>query len=231
MLFFRNFHFSSIGTKVWMALTGLIIFGFVIGHMAGNLQVFAGQETYNAYAHFLKHTPLLLWGTRVVLLASVIIHITTAITLTLANRAARPIAYTKKSWRKASFASRTMMYSGSVVLAFIIYHLAHFTLGLTNPEHFQLVDAAGRQDVYSMFVLGFQKPVVAMFYAIANILLGLHLNHGASSMFQTLGFNHPKYQPFIDKIGPVTSTMIVLGNLSMPLAVQLGFITLPLGVA
>ena len=227
----RCFTSSSVGAKVLMARSGLILFGFVLGHMLGNLQVFLGQETYNAYAHFLKNSGALLWGTRVALIGAVVAHVITAIKLTMANRAARPVPYATKKWRQASMASRTMAYTGLVVLAFIAYHIAPFTLGVPHPDHYALVDAAGRHDVYSMFVKGFQQPVVASLYIVANILLGLHLNHGASSLFQSLGLNHPKYNPCLAKVGPVFSGVVVLGNISMPIAVWCGVLTLPAGVA
>src|SRR5687768_937416 len=120
---------STIGRKVLMAVTGVILFGFTIGHMLGNLQVYQGPEKLNAYAAFLKATPAILWGTRSILLVSVLLHIWAAVSLSLQNHRARPVAYAGRSWREASYASRTMMWSGPLLALFIVYHLLHFTTG------------------------------------------------------------------------------------------------------
>ena len=221
---------SSIGAKALMAVTGLVLFGFVLVHMLGNLQVYIGQEEYNAYAAFLKGKPEILWGARSVLIASVLLHIVSGVRLNLLNSAARPVAYTKKIFTKATFTSRSMVLSGLVVLAFVIYHLLHFTLGVTDPSHYHLHDAQGRHDVYSMFIYGFKNVYVAVWYMISMVLLGMHLNHGASSLFQSLGLNGPRYSSLIERIGPVFATIIVIGNISMPLAVLMGWLTLPAGV-
>jgi succinate dehydrogenase / fumarate reductase, cytochrome b subunit len=222
---------SSIGAKIIMALTGMILFGFVLVHMLGNLQVYLGQEAYNAYANFLKSTPELLWPARIVLILAVLTHIASGLRLSALNAAARPHAYAKKHFTKATITSRTMVYTGGVVLAFIVYHLLHFTLGVTDPVHYHLMDAKGRHDVYSMFVLGFQNIYVAGSYIVAMLFLFPHLEHGVSSMFQSLGINHPRYNAMLGKIGPVFATIVVLGNISMPVAVQLGWLTLPAGGA
>jgi succinate dehydrogenase / fumarate reductase cytochrome b subunit len=222
---------SSLGAKVLMALSGVLLFGFVLVHMLGNLQIFLGQEPYNAYAHFLKSTPELLWAARLTLLGAVGLHVWAGVRLSLLNRAARPRAYVEKDYTRASFTSRTMLWTGLTVLAFIVYHLAHFTLGLTDPTHYDLIDPKGYHDAYSMFVYGFQNVYVSMFYIIAMVFLGLHLEHGVSSMFQTLGINHPRINGLTGKIGPIFAVLVVLGNISMPIAVMMGIITLPAGVA
>jgi succinate dehydrogenase / fumarate reductase cytochrome b subunit len=222
---------SSIGAKILMAISGALLFGFVMGHMLGNLQIFLGQQPYNDYAHFLKSTPELLWTARLGLLAAVSVHIITGIRLAFLNRSARPVDYKEKSFTKATLTSRSMLYTGSVVLAFIVYHLAHFTLGLTDPTHSGLIDPKGYHDAYSMFVYGFQNVYVSSFYIVAMVLLGLHLEHGVSSMFQTLGINHPRFNGLLNRVGPVFAVIVVLGNCSMPLAVMLGYITLPAGGA
>ena len=230
MSWVQNFARSSIGAKVVMALSGLVIVGFVIGHMLGNLQIFLGQDALNAYAANLHAMPPLLWGTRIVVGLSIIAHVLSAIRLSLLNQAARPERYARKAYVRATLGSRTMRLSALVLLAFVIYHLLHFTLGVTHPDHKALVDAAGRPDVYSMVILGFQQPIVAISYVVAMLLLGLHLSHGASSMFQSLGLHHPQYNGFIDNVGPVLAGIIVVGNCSMPLAVLLGALTLPGGM-
>ena len=215
---------SSIGAKVVMALSGAAILLFVLVHMAGNLQIYLGQDAYNTYAHFLKSKPLLIWTARLGLITMVALHVGSGLRLAVLNRQARPHAYALKRYTRATWTSRSMAVSGLCVLSFIIYHLLHFTLGVTHPEHYHLVDSAGRHDVYTMFVLGFQRPAVAFSYMVAMVLLGLHLEHGASSMFQTLGLNHSRYNNLISKIGPGLATLIVLGNVSMPAAVWLGII-------
>jgi succinate dehydrogenase / fumarate reductase cytochrome b subunit len=229
MGFVSKFVRSSIGAKVVMALTGVVLVGFVLGHMLGNLQIYAGPDVYNAYAHALKSMPLLLWGTRITLLACVFLHVASALRLTQLNRKARPVAYAQKRWLKASLSSRTMALSGLTLLAFVVFHILHFTVGCVQPEHFTLVDHAGRHDVYAMFVLGFSNVWVSLSYIVAMVLLGLHLNHGISSMFQSLGLYHPQYNCFIRALGPVVSTVVVLGNVSMPLAVLSGCLTLSTG--
>lgn len=218
---------SSIGAKFVMALSGLVLFGFVLIHMLGNLQVYQGQDAYNGYAYFLKSKAPLLWGARLVLLSAVLLHIVSGVRLAMLNRAARPQAYVQKKFVRATFTSRAMLLSGLTLLAFIIYHLLHFTLGLTNPAHHNLLDAQGRHDVYAMFVLGFQNVYIATAYIVAMLCLGLHLNHAVSSMFQTLGINSPRYERLIANLGPAFALLIVIGNISMPISVLLGLIDLP----
>ena len=221
---------SSLGAKYLMAITGAVLWGFVIGHMLGNLQIFLGQDTYNGYAAALKGNALLLWGVRGLLLVSVIVHIYSGLRLAALNRAARPVPYAKKRYVKASLTSRTMALSGLTLLAFIVYHLLHFTIGVTDPQHFHLVDPAGRHDAYSMFVFGFQNVYVSISYIVAMVLLGMHLNHGASSMFQSLGLNHTRYNGLLQRVGPVSSVLIVVGNIAMPVAVLCNLVQLPPGV-
>lgn len=222
---------SSIGAKLLMAVSGLLLFGFVLVHMLGNLQIYLGQEPYNAYAHFLKSTPELLWAARLGLLAAVSAHIFSGVRLAALNRSARPQAYHNKVYTEASITSRSMIISGLLVLSFIGYHLAHFTLGLTDPTHYGLTDPKGYHDAYSMFVFGFQNLWVSLFYVVSMVLLGLHLEHGVTSMFQTLGVNHPRINGLVNKLGPAFALLIVIGNVSMPVAVLLGYITLPQGVS
>lgn len=224
-----HFAKSSIGAKVIVALTGMLLFGFVLVHMAGNLQIFLGPEPYNAYAHFLKGTPELLWTARTVLLGSVALHIVSSLRLQWLNRLSRDVPYVSRKYARATWTSRSMAISGLLVLSFIVYHLAHFTLGLTDPTHFGALDPKGRVDAYSMFVYGFQNVPVTIFYLISMVLLGLHLEHGVSSMFQTLGINNPRINPVINRLGQIFAVLVVVGNCSMPVAVMLGYITLPQG--
>lgn len=211
---------SSIGLKVLMALTGLLLVGFAVGHLAGNLLVFVGPEALNAYAKGLHDLGPLLWVARIVLLVAVFIHIYAGIKLSAMNKLARPQPYQKKSYTKASLASRSMILSGLVVCAFVIYHLAHFTFLWTHPEYAQL----GEYAVYERVVAGFQVPVIALFYLVSVALLGLHLSHGVSSLFQTIGWNHPKYNGLLRGAGPVLGGLLAVGFGSIPLAVMLGFV-------
>ena len=214
-----------------MALTGVGLIGFVLGHLLGNLQVFAGQDVFNAYAAFLKGLGPMLWVMRLGILAFVVIHIATAISLWKDNSAARPESYKKEETVQASFASLYMMQSGMVLLIFIIIHLLHFTLGVMQPEFFSLLDPQGRHDVYSMLIHGFQTKGYSLIYIVAMILLALHLRHAMASLFQTLGINGPRITPVIEKGAIALSTIIAVGYISIPLAVLLGIIGLPSGGA
>lgn len=215
---------SSIGSKVVMALTGLALVLFVIIHMAGNLQMFLGQDAMNNYGVVLRKMPLLLWIARLGLFGLAVFHIIISIRLKLANRAARPISYKHEKTVQASLSSRTMIISGLIILAFLIYHLLHFTLGVTDPQNFALHDSQGRHDVYNMVIAGFKNPLISGGYILAMVLLFSHLGHGASSWMQSLGWNHPKYNGLIAKVGPVISWIVCLGFISIPVAVLLGIL-------
>jgi len=212
-----------------MAFTGLALFGFVIGHLLGNLQVFGPPDLINTYAHFLKSKPGLLWGARLGLLACVGIHILAAVQLTLLNKAARPVAYAGGSAYGSSWRSRYMMVSGSVILAFIVYHLLHFTAlqsGINGVGDFTKLKAplGGETvpDVYAMMILGFQVPWVSLFYLIAQALLFIHLGHGLASMFQSLGFRNHVWWPRIAMLARVASVLIFIGYASIPVSVLAG---------
>jgi succinate dehydrogenase / fumarate reductase cytochrome b subunit len=219
---------SSIGSKVIMALTGVGLVLFVIGHMAGNLQMFIGPDAINAYGVTLRKVPTLLWAVRLGLIAIVLVHVIMSIRLKLQNRAARPVSYAAKDTVKATLASRTMVISGLIVLAFVVFHLLHFTLGVTDPKNFHLTDGQGRHDVYNMVVYGFRNVFVSGFYILAMVLLFSHLSHGASSFFQSLGWNHPRFNAFMQKFGPVVAWLVCLGFVSVPIAVLLGLLK-PMG--
>jgi succinate dehydrogenase / fumarate reductase cytochrome b subunit len=168
---------SSVNAKMWMAITGSGLLLFVVVHMLGNLQIYLGQETLNSYAKKLKSLPLLLWTARLGLLALFTLHLDLAIRVTRHNHFARPQRYVINDPVETTLASRTMFSSGLVILAFVTYHLLHFTVGVTEPSIHKLVDPAGRHDVYSMVVLGFQNVYVSGAYIIAMIFLALHLSH------------------------------------------------------
>ncbi len=215
---------SSLGSKVIMALTGLGLVLFVIIHMTGNLQMFIGQEAMNNYAVTLRKVPLLLWVARLGVIGFFVFHVIDGLRLKFKNRAARPEAYVSQNTVKASLASRTMAISGVLILGFVIYHLLHFTLGVTNPEHFALKDAQGRQDVFNMVVYGFQNVFVAGGYILAMVLLFSHLSHGAASWLQSLGWNHPKVNGLVKIVAPAITWLVGLGFISVPLGVLLGIL-------
>ena len=215
---------THIGLKFLVALTGAMLVIFVTGHMLGNLQIYLGPEAVNSYAATLKSMPGLLWAARLGLLAALVIHVWGITTLTLDNRQARPVAYAEKHSRQASFASRTMALSGLVLLAFVVYHLMHLTLGIIHPEYYGLRDMQGRHDVYSMTVLGFREPAIALSYIAAMGLLGMHLVHGVASAFQSMGWNRPKLFPLVGVFGRALALVIVIGNISIPLSCWLGVI-------
>ena len=222
---FSSFTRSSIGKKVIVALTGLVLVGFICGHLLGNLQIFLGPEYINSYAEKLRSLGVFLWVIRAFLLVTVLLHIWFTISLTIDNRRARPIGYKKKKNVKATFASRSMALSGLVLVAFILYHIAHFTVRVTDPR-FQLLkaDPLNRYDVFSMMVYGFQNPIVTGCYVIAMFLLALHLSHGSSSFFQSLGFNDKQMAPRLAWGGRIFAWLIFVGYTSIPVAVLLGYI-------
>ena len=217
-----NFYRSAIGKKAVMAATGIILFGFVAGHMVGNLKLFLGSEALNHYAEWLRRIgePMLpetaaLWIARVALLLAVVLHIDAAVKLTMMNRKARPVSYRKKEHEAASYSSRTMRWGGIIILLFVIYHLAHLTFGTAHPDF-------RPGDVYHNVTLGFRNPIVSGIYILANIALGFHLYHGLWSMFQSLGWNHPRFNHWRRNFATAFAIVITLGNISMPIAVLAG---------
>lgn len=216
---------TSVGKKLIMAITGFLLYGFVVVHLIGNIQIFSGQESLNHYAHFLKSKPIILWGARLGLLAVIVLHIGTAISLSAANRKARgEEAYDNASDNGSTLASRTMLASGLVILAFIIFHLLHLTVGVVFPDHFALKDAEGHHDVYGMVVQGFQKSWVSIFYILSMALLCFHLSHGLNALFQSLGLSNSKYAPLIAKGALAGWVIIFIGNCAIPLSILLGFV-------
>ena len=214
-----SFWQSTNGKKVVMAVTGAIMFLFIIGHVLGNLQIFEGPAKLNAYGHFLHSIGELLWPVRIVLLLSVALHITATVQLAMRNKEARPVGYSRKQAINSSYASRTMYWSGPIVLAFIIFHLLQFTAGYIHPES-QFIEG----DVYHNVVAGFSVWWVSVWYIIAVSLLGFHLRHGLWSMFQSLGYNHPRHTPLLKKAAFVIALLITLGYISIPISVLLGFV-------
>ena len=216
---------SSIGRKIVVAVTGVILILFVIGHLLGNLQIFLGPEWINSYSQHLRDLGPLLWLVRGILLVTVILHIYFTILLAIENRRARPDHYRGQEHVKATWASRHMALTGLVVLAFIIFHLLHFT-GHNFNARFPLlkVDPLNRYDVYSMMVYGFQNVYVSAFYVVGLFLLTLHLTHGSSSFFQSLGLNNKRLTPRLALWGRILAWALFVGYTSIPVAVLLGFI-------
>jgi succinate dehydrogenase / fumarate reductase cytochrome b subunit len=213
----RTFYSSTTGKKAVMAVSGCILFLFVVGHLIGNLQIYEGPGQLNRYAVLLRAEPPLLWAVRIVLLAMVLLHIWSSVQLAARNISARPEGYIKRKATRSSYASRTMYWSGPIILAFVIYHLLDFTFGKVNP-HF----VPG--NVYGNVVASFQVIPVAAFYIIAMLLLCLHLYHGLWSMFQSLGIAHPRWTPLLRRGAAVVAILIAAGNISIPVAVLAGWV-------
>lgn len=218
---------SSIGRKFLMAATGLVLVGFVAGHLVGNLQIFLPPEKINRYGHLLESLGAGLWAIRLFLLACVVIHIWIAIQLTLENRAARGTAYAAEKVNRATLASRIMARTGIVVLAFLVFHLAHFTVRAGNPEwsvaSYALADGTMVRDVHKMVVEGFQNGWVSAFYVVAVGLLSYHLAHGLVSMFQTLGLKNENWTRGLERAALAFCWGYFVLNAAIPLAV-LGYV-------
>lgn len=221
---------SSLGRKFLMAATGLVLFGFVTGHLVGNLQIFLPPEKINAYGHLLESLGAGLWLIRLFLLACVILHIWLAIQLTLENRAARPQDYAVGHINRATLASRLMARTGIVVLAFLLFHLAHFTVRVGHPqwsEHtFTLLNGTKVRDVHAMVVQGFSNVPVSVFYIIAVGLLSYHLAHGIVSMLQTLGLKNEQWTRGLERFAIAYCWGYFLLNAAIPVAVLLGQVPL-----
>jgi succinate dehydrogenase / fumarate reductase cytochrome b subunit len=218
---------SSVGQKVIVAVTGLFMVLFLIVHLLGNLEVFQGPDHINQYSKMLHAVPQYLWVLRIAMIVSLVLHVWFTIRLTRINRALKP-AYHVSSVRKASITSRTMMWSGLTVLAFVFYHLAHYTFGIVNPEIVSMVDGEGRPHVYNMMVMGFSTPLVSGFYILSIALLAGHLNHGVASAARTLGCSSGPTYERIRLFGRGFAALIALGYISIPLAVLTGFLPLDL---
>lgn len=214
-----GFFTSTIGQKVVMAVTGVVLFGFVLGHMLGNLQVFLGPEAFNAYSvtlHDMLHGAGL-WAVRGVLLLSVVLHIAASTSLTLMSRRARPVGYRTVSYSEATYASRTMRWSGPIILIFVVYHLLDLTLGRVNPGF----DPA---NPYRNLVASFGRPLVVAFYTASVLALSLHLRHGVWSMLQSLGVSHPRYDRWRKSASTSFAVLVTAGFLIVPLAVAAGWV-------
>ena len=217
---------SSVGKKILMAVSGLILYGFVVGHMLGNLKVYMGREEFNHYAEGLRTfgAPFfgygqVLWLVRIVLLAALIVHVAAVVILASKSKAARKHSYKKFDGLEFSYASRTMVWGGVLILGFVIYHLLHLTFGTVHPNFVP-------GDAYNNFVVGFQSLPVSLAYIALMIPLGLHMYHGFWSMLQTLGANNPKYNKARRPIALALALAVVVLNISFPVSVLLGFVKL-----
>lgn len=208
-------HRTTIGKKVIMALSGAVLVGFVIGHFLGNLNLYLGPNAMNGYAEKLHSMPTLLWGARLVLLVAVGAHISSALALWARNTKARGSRYKKHRYLATDYAARTMYWSGPIILLFVVYHLLHFTIIPAHPG-----------DPYRNVVEGFQNPWIAGVYIAGNVALGFHIFHGIYSAFQSLGINHPRYNSYRRDAAVAISVAIAIGNISFPVSVLAGLVTL-----
>lgn len=220
-----EFYRSSVGKKAVMAVSGIILLGYVLLHMIGNLKLYQGEAEMNAYADWIRVIgyPGLpeegaLWGMRALLLVAVVLHIHAATMLTIANRKARPVTYqSKRDYAVASYAARTMRWTGIIVLLFIVYHILHLTTGQAHHDFIE-------HEVYHNVVEGFQRWEVSTFYIVANLALGLHIFHGVWSLFQSLGWNNKRFNPWRRSFAAIFTAVVVIGNISFPIAVLAGIV-------
>ena len=215
---------SSIGKKVLMALSGAALVVFLISHLAGNLLIFAGPEALNAYALKLRKLSVWLWVARAGLLAAVIIHIVTSVQLAIENRRARPQGYHVYHPGETNWARRTMMLSGVLVLAYLLYHLLHFTFHVAHPALTRFTDDAGHNNVYAMVVMSFRQWPITLAYIAGMACVCLHLSHGVGSTFQTLGLTSERSVPIATWVGRLFALVMFVGYSSIPLAVWCGWV-------
>lgn len=218
-----RFWHSSIGKKFVVAITGIVLVGFLAGHLTGNLLMYAGADAFNEYAEFLHHMlhGAGIWIARIVLLVSFLLHIIATIQLTRANRASRDVRYQNEATVQAKKSSLIMIWSGLTILAFVIFHLLHYTVRV-NPA---LAELAASGNAYQMVIAGFSNYLVSVFYIIAITLLCSHLTHGVASIFQTLGLRSKKSAPLIDNFAKAYTAVIWVGFNSIPVAVMAGFLS------
>jgi len=212
-----GFYESTLGKKILMAVTGIILFLYLVAHMLGNLQIFMGEAQINKYAHLLHYSAAFLWTARLVILFCVGVHIYAAFQVWWRSLKARPIGYKVYNPPSVDYAAKTMVWSGPIIAAFITYHLAHFTVGCVHPQFVDL-------EPYHNVITGFQHTPVAIAYIVALLLLGFHLYHGLWSLFQTLGLDHPKFGPWRRPLAVILTVVITGGFISVPLSVIAGIL-------
>lgn len=217
---------STIITKWVMAITGILIVGFLLAHVTGNLLIFVGPDAMNDYGVWLREIGhgSIIWLMRLGLIVAFALHFWSGIRLAALNRAARPVGYTTFETKTSSPASRTMLWTGLLILVYVIYHLAHFTWGLAHAQYYHGIDSMGRPDVYNMVIHSFQDPLLVVLYIVSMIVVGLHLNHAINSAFQTLGINHPKYNTLLINGSRGLSVLLVLTYSAIPLSIVFGFV-------
>jgi succinate dehydrogenase / fumarate reductase cytochrome b subunit len=222
----RGLYSTDLGKKYVMAISGIVLMLFVLGHMVGNLKLYLGADSLNAYSHWLREVgepalprEVLLWIVRIVVLVAVVAHIDSAARLTRSNRRARPVRYQgRREFAAADFASRTMRWTGIIVALFVAFHLLDLTWGTTNPDF-----RSG--DPYANIVASFERVPVAVFYVIANLALAFHLYHGAWSLFQSMGWAHPRWNAWRRRFAIGFAVLIAVGNISFPIAVVTGVVS------
>jgi succinate dehydrogenase / fumarate reductase cytochrome b subunit len=214
---FGRFWSSTIGKKVVMAATGIVLVGYILAHVTANLLIFAGAAAIDAYAAKLRTLPVLLWGVRILLLASVVLHVVVATQLAVRARAARPTPYHRFEPQTSSAASRTMRWGGVALLLFLVYHILHFTTGQAHPDFIHLAP-------YHNVTTAFRVWWVAAIYIAAMFALAMHLYHGTWSMFQTLGIEHPRVNPARRRLATAIAVLVPLGFVTVPIAVLIGVI-------
>ncbi|MEY2756039.1 MAG: succinate dehydrogenase cytochrome b subunit [Actinomycetota bacterium] len=228
--FLLDLYSTAVGKKYAMAISGLMLIGFVVVHMVGNLKMYLGEEDFNHYAEFLRELlvpilprTVLLWLLRFGLLAAAVVHVHAAVSLTRLNREARSVKYqSARDYQVASFASRTMRWTGSIVILFLLWHLADLTWGTTNALGTDSTFVRG--EAYANVVRSFERVPVAILYIVANIALGVHLFHGVWSLFQSMGWNNPRFTKWRRHLATAVATIVVVGNVSFPVAVLAGIV-------
>lgn len=212
-----RFYRSTIGKKIIMAITGLILVGFVIVHMSGNLLVFSGAEAINGYAAALRTVPAALWAFRGILLVAVVLHVVAAAQLTRQMRVARPVGYHTRDPQVSTWGGRTIRIGGFLLFAFIVYHILHFTVGTAHPSFVH-------GDVYGNLLRAFRSPLIATLYLVAMLALGLHLYHGVASVVQTLGITHATLSPRRKALAGMIAVLVAIGFSLVPLAIVTGWL-------
>jgi len=216
---------SNIGLKVLMAVTGVVMIGYLIGHVSGNMLIFAGPEAINHYSKFLHESKGLLWGTRILLLASVLVHIWATLRFLKLRSDVRPVVYLSKGAHGTTWAARTMYWSGPVIALFIVYHILHLTTGTVHPTYAKNVDPNTHAvDVYANLVEGFQRPLASGIYILAMLAIAFHLSHGVWSMLQTVGVNRPNWEPVLRCMAVLAAVLITGGFIAVPVAVLVGLV-------
>ena len=211
---------TTIGQKLVVAITGFILFGFVFVHMLGHLQIFVGPEAYNDYAETLKAAAPVLWGARLVILTSTVLHVVYTMKLVSGAATARPVGYRQHQKAATTYAASMMRFSGPAVGLFLVFHILHFTAPGLGFGEFEFSET----DAYANFVESFSIPILTIIYVAASCLVGMHLYHGGWSFLQTIGLSHPRYNKLRNGAARALAIIITVGFIAVPLAVQFGLV-------